>query len=152
MAKEQLAGLLASVLEKGGEGVMLRRRSLFWMPERVSGLLKVKPEFDAEATVIGYILGESGRTGRLLGKMGAAICRMSDGKVFNLSGWTDEQRSLKGDAATAYAVAHPGEQAPEWIVNPFIPRGTRISYLYRELTRDGYPREARFLRLRPEGV
>jgi len=47
---------LNSIVAKGGEGVMLRKPSCVWTPERSHDLLKYKPSNDAEGIVTGFTL------------------------------------------------------------------------------------------------
>lgn len=145
MALETVRDALAIVKETGGEGIMVRRGVDTWVPERSWDLLKVKVENDAEAIVIGYTTGRLTDLGsKLLGKMGAAICRLPNGKTFKVSGFTDAERTFESDE---WAIANPDCEAPEWLNNPSFPRGTQITYTFRELTNDGIPKEARFFRI-----
>jgi hypothetical protein len=43
---------------------------------------------------------------------------------------------------------NPGGEVPLWITNERFPLGSVITYKFRELTRDGYPKEARYHRRR----
>lgn len=61
---------LASILEKGGEGVMIRDPNSFYERTRSNTLLKVKVMHDEEATIIGF---EASKTRPNL--MGAMICK-----------------------------------------------------------------------------
>lgn len=140
------------VCDLGGEGVMLKNPSQFWLPERSYAILKYKPFSDAEGTVVGYTWGkETDKGSKLQGLMGAMILEISAGK-FNLSGFTDEERRMTykdgSDGAFNYGCNHPGELVPDFIHNPKFPRGSVITYKYRELTKDGLPKEARFWRER----
>lgn len=111
----------------GGEGVILRAMNSAWRPQRTHDMLKVKPWFDAEATVIGWTEGKGKHSGRI----GALKLRMPDGKEFDLSGLTDQERMLRHDGAgdpICFQIGHT------------------ITYKYRELTPDGIPREARYYR------
>jgi DNA ligase-1 len=84
---------MKEILAGHGEGLIVRRGADQWIPERVHDLLKLKPWYDGEATVIGYTTGDLTELGsKYLGMMGAVICRMEDGKVFKVSGFTDEER------------------------------------------------------------
>jgi len=108
---------------RGGEGVMLRKPSSFWVSHRSRSLLKYKPFKTAEGRVIGYSPGE----GRLEGMLGALVLLLENGKELKLSGFTDEQR-------TYFKI--------------YYPVGTLIEFKYRELSDDGVPKEARFMRVR----
>jgi DNA ligase 1 len=134
----------------GGEGLMFRKPQSFWTPSRVRTLLKMKGMLDDEATVIGYTAGrETDKGSKLLGLMGAMILSYK-GKTFELSGFTDEERKLvfKADGSSAYDVVSqiPSDRVPDTIHNPMFPIGSTVSFKYRELTKDGLPKEARFWR------
>jgi DNA ligase 1 len=143
--------MLDDIVSMRGEGIMFRRPESYWYPERSKNLLKMKPWKDAEATVIGYTFGERTDLGsKLLGKMGAMICAFNGGKIFQLSGFTDDERKLDSldpsITAEEYGAQHPGEQCPTWVYSPMFPIGKKITFRYRELTDAGLPKEARFLR------
>lgn len=150
-AVQRMNDFLNQVVADGGEGVMLKNLNSLWEPERSYSLLKHKPFHDAEATVVGYTWGrETDKGSKLLGMMGAMILEISPGKRFELSGFTDEERTMRNmdgtDGAFGYGIRHPGEVVPDYIHNARFPRGSKITYKYRELTDAGLPKEARFLR------
>lgn len=148
------------IVEAGGEGLILRDHSSYWKPVRHSGLLKVKPYEDTEGTVIGYTFAEGTdldksltgiETNKLLGLMGSMRLKLDSGVEFDLSGFTNLERELVTDAGPsdsvrAYGVSHPGEKVPDWITHPVHKRGSRVTFKYRELSSDGAPKEARYLR------
>jgi DNA ligase len=154
-AKERFEELLAEICDAGGEGVMLKKPSGLYDCERSHNLLKYKPYKDAEATVLGYQWGkETDKGSKLLGLMGSMILKIEAG-TFNLSGFTDAERImtyLDGTSAFGFGCDHPGEEVPSNIHNPRFPRGSIITYKYREDTKDGLPKEARFWRRRTEAV
>ncbi len=118
-----LQSRLDAVVAAGGEGLMLHRADAAYLTGRQDALLKLKPWQDTEAIVIGYTPG----TGKYRGMTGALRVQMPDGKQFSIgSGLSD---ALRRDP-------------------PAI--GTRITYRYQTLTRDGTPRFARFLRVRED--
>lgn len=143
---------LERVTEDGGEGLMLRQPSSLWTPTRSKQLLKVKKLQDAEGIVIGYTWGrETDKGSKLLGLMGALVLDYK-GKRFELSGFTEEEREMclyEGfGEARSIGLLHPGEQCDNRVHNPLFPLGTKVTFRYRELTRDGIPKEARYLRRR----
>lgn len=114
---------LKSVVQGGGEGLMLHRADAAYETGRSDTLLKLKPWNDAEAVVIGHLPGK----GKYTGMLGALRVRSADGREFSLgTGFTDEQRR------------NP----------PAI--GSEVTYRYRDLTVHGQPRFASFMRLRGE--
>jgi DNA ligase-1 len=109
------------IVALGGEGLMLRKPESEYDPGRSPTLLKVKPQDDAEATVIAHLPGK----GKYAGKLGSLRVRTADGREFSLgSGFTDAQRA-----------------APP-------PVGAVVTYRYRGLTAKGLPRFPSFLRVR----
>lgn len=116
-----LQARLQQVVGAGGEGLMLHRADALWQTGRSDALLKLKPQHDAEATVIGHLPGK----GKYQGLCGALLVEGADGQRFRLaSGMSDAQR-----------------RAPP-------PLGSVVTYRYRERTPGGLPRFASFLRVR----
>lgn len=117
----ELQARLDAVIHAGGEGLVLHRADALWVGGRSDALLKLKPQDDAEAIVIGHLPGKGRNTGRL----GALHVRTPDGREFRLgSGFSDAERD-----------------------NP-PPLGATVTYRHRGLTRSGLPRFASFLRVR----
>jgi DNA ligase-1 len=117
----ELQARLDAVVGAGGEGLVLHRADALWVGGRSDALLKLKPQDDAEAVVIGHLPGKGRHTGRL----GALRVRTPDGREFKLgSGLSDAERD-----------------APP-------PLGATVTYRHRGLTRSGLPRFASFLRMR----
>ena len=142
---------LLQVTKGGGEGLVLRRPSAAWEPKRSWNVLKVKPINDAEGTVVGFTWGRSTDKGsRHLGRMGALILRLEPGvptgapltvRRLELSGFTDEERAVVGEGS----IGDGTDASSEWTCKAF-PRGSQVTFVYRELTVDGLPKEARYLR------
>lgn len=137
-ARDILDTRLQEVSLAGGEGLMLRSPVMPWFPKRCNNILKIKPVRDAEATVVGYRCGK----GKHLGRIGALVVNYS-GKFFDLAGLTDEERTLSDPD---WCIKHPGEVCPAEITSSLFPRGSVITFTYRELTDSGVPKEARYLR------
>lgn len=144
---EHMLSVLDEITTAGGEGLILRAPSLSWTPYRVGKLLKVKPFKDDEGTVVGYVSGRVGKEGRLHGKLGALVLSWKD-KVFELSGYTDAERELDDDVLIDWAINNPGKPFPSTLHSRFerFKLGSKITFRYRELTRDGVPKEARYWR------
>jgi len=146
MARITINAYMEQIIKKGGEGIMLRHPSYPYVCERTRNLLKVKMQQDAEATVIGYTTGRETDLGsKLLGKMGALLVQFEQVK-FELSGFTDEERTFKTEAMTQWATQNPDRECPDWIVNEHFPIGALVTFKYRGLTDKGVPQEARYLR------
>lgn len=113
---------LDDVVAKKGEGLMLHRADALYVTGRNQVLLKLKPQLDAEAKVISYVAGK----GKYQGKMGALLVETPEGIRFKLgTGFKDSDR------------ANP----------PTI--GSQVTYTYSDLTKNGKPKFARFVRIRP---
>lgn len=112
---------LDEVVRGGGEGLVLHRADAPWASGRDGSLLKLKPEDDADATVVGHVPGQ----GRLAGRLGALRVRDDEGREFLIgSGLSDARR------------ADP----------PAL--GRTVTFTYRGRTASGLPRFATFLRER----
>jgi len=119
----ELMQRLDSVIKSGGEGLMLHRADAPYLTGRNNALLKLKPWQDAEAVVVGHLPGK----GKYAGMTGALEIEMPDGQRFRIgSGLSDALR----------------RQPP--------PIGTRITYRYQHLTKNGVPRFPRYLRIRQD--
>ena len=139
------------VVDKGGEGLVLRSPYGYWEPKRSHDALKMKPADESIAEVVSLHFGElTDKGSSLLGKMGALIVRWN-GKTFKIgSGFNHDERelsSLRDDQdPIAIASAYPGQEADPSIECAQFPRGSKFKFKYRELTDDGIPAEARHVR------
>ncbi len=108
-------------VQRGAEGLMLRKVDSIYRSGRSKDLLKVKPYMDAEAMVIGHQAGH----GKYEGMLGALIVEDQSGQQFKIgTGFSDQQRS-------------------------YPPKlGETITFRYHGHTRTGLPRFASFLRTR----
>ena len=125
------------VLDIGGEGIMLKDPQSMYENKRSNYLLKYKPNFDAEAIIIGYKPG----SGKYSGKLGSFICQpllskgdyqvldKVKGHEFATSGMDDAIRE-------SYKMTHP--------------IGTIVTYEYSGFTNKGKPRFARYIRIRDD--
>ena len=117
----ELQLLFESILNKGGEGLMLHRGTAYYQAKRSKDLMKLKKYQDAEAVVLQHLPGR----GRNSGRLGAILVKTEDGIVFKIgSGFSDLER-----------------EAPPAI-------GTTITYKYIGKTKNGVPRFASFMRIR----
>jgi len=117
--KEQFMSYFQFILNKGGEGIMLRMPDAPYFHGRSNYILKVKPTFDDEAIVIGYVPGKN------VGKTGSLKVQLKSGIKFKVAGMPDKYK-----------------------INP-PPLGTVITFTYKGLTKNGIPRHSAFLRVRP---
>lgn len=112
---------LRQIVRSGGEGLMLHRADAVWQTGRSDTLLKLKSQLDAEAKVIAYLPGK----GKYEGMLGALLVEMPNGIRFRLGGgFSDQQRKTPPEI------------------------GSIVTYRYRDLTPQGLPRFANFLRVR----
>lgn len=119
---QKLMSQLANITKNGAEGLMLHRGSSLYKGKRSGDLLKVKPYQDAEAIIIEHIAGK----GKYTNYLGALLVETPSGIRFKVgSGFSDLERK------------NP----------PSI--GETISYQYHGVTKNGIPRFASFLRVRP---
>lgn len=119
--RAELMSRLQSVVEGGGEGLMLHRGGSHYRGGRSDDLLKLKTYRDAEAVVMAHLPG----AGKYRGMMGSLLVEMPSGLRFKIgTGFSDEER-----------------QSPP-------PVGSTITYKYYGLTENGIPRFASFLRVR----
>jgi DNA ligase-1 len=143
---------MAKILDRGGEGCVIRDPKSRWTPKRHTGLLKFKPYKDAEAVVLGYVAGKEGKQGNVLGKIGALKVRTLNLRAnveFEIgSGLTFEEREFASYNDTRFASHHPGEDMPEDANSRHLPVGSIITFKYRELSADGIPKEGRYWRRR----
>jgi DNA ligase-1 len=119
----ELLKLMRRVVSVNGEGLVLHRGDALYQRDRSGALLKLKPQDDAEARVVGHLPGE----GKYAGQVGALLVELPDGRRFRLgSGLKDADRG----------------QPP--------PIGATVTYRYRGFHESGLPRFATFLRVRPD--
>ena len=108
-------------IAKQAEGIMVINGESHYQNNRSNDLIKRKPLFDAEATVVGFTAGK----GKFKGLMGALVVQDPTGREFKIgTGFDMSQR------------ANPPEV------------GEMITYQFNGLTKNGLPRFARFLRVR----
>ena len=114
---------LDEIIANGGEGLMLHHKQATYQHGRNPHLLKLKRYEDAEAKVLAQLPGK----GQFKGMMGSLLVKTSDGTQFKIgSGFSHNER-----------------------LNP-PPPGSWITFKYYGLTRNGIPRFASFLHVRPE--
>jgi len=146
MAEQTLNEFFDVILDKGGEGAILRAPESLWLPKRVKTLLKVKPFTDDQGAVTGFTSGrETDKGSKLRGLIGALVLEYN-GKRLELSGLTDEERRFETEEMTAHAYQNPGADMPLHFQGKHFKIGDVVEFKYRELSDDGIPKEARYLR------
>ncbi len=129
----------------GGEGLMIRKPEAFYLPKRVHDMLKMKRLEDSEGTIIGFVTGRRTDLGsKLRGKIGAVVLKWGN-VVFELSGFTDAEREFATDEGRSWAWDNPETKTTEFQGKHFR-IGDQVTFRYRELTRDGIPKEGRYWR------
>ena len=152
-AAAQVQRLFKKIVARGGEGVVLRDPMEIWRPGRQDYILRLKAEQKGSGKVIGYIAAKEGKTGHLLGLMGALVVKIEDGKQFTLSGFQKHEREVSKEGGPAHQMLsakwvhdHPGELFPGWIRVSAFPLGTIVRFKYEELSVYGIPLKPRYLR------
>jgi DNA ligase 1 len=114
---------LEDIVRKGGEGLMLHKKTAKYQIGRSDNILKLKIFSDDEAVIIGYNAGK----GKFKGMMGSLLVENNDGVTFKIgAGFTNEVRK-----------------------NP--PKiGSQITYKYYGKTKNNIPKFASFLRVRED--
>lgn len=118
---EQIERYFTNTVDQGGEGIMLNIANSPYLPGRQKSVLKIKPYYDAEATVIDHIAG----TGKLKNLMGSLVVRNKQGQTFKIG--------------TGFSLSER-QNPPKF--------GQVITYKYFGLTRTGKPKFASFLRVK----
>ncbi len=115
-----LQRLLDETVAGGGEGLMLHLASAPYESGRSDTLVKLKPHLDAEAVVVDHRPGR----GKYEGQLGALQVQSPEGRRFFIgSGLPDDLRRTPPAA------------------------GTVVTYRYRDVTPNGTPRFATFVRI-----
>ena len=134
---EQMDHYYKSIIDNGGEGIMIKDPESQYQDGRSNYMLKVKPSFDEEAVIVDYKMGK----GKYSKMLGGFICKplinhdtyhvvdQDEKHEFALSGMDDEIREN-------YKMTHP--------------IGTVISYEHSGKTATGKPRFGRYLRIRDD--
>lgn len=149
-AREQVEAEFEKVLDRRGEGVVIRNPNAVWAPKRVPALLKYKPCDDDEGVIVGFTSGrETDKGSKLLGMIGALILDYN-GKRLELSGLTNEEREFENRSRSAFATANPGKDMPAEFQGKHFKVGQKVTFKYRELSDDGIPKDARYMRIRDE--
>jgi len=118
-----LMDVLAAVERDNGEGLVLRRPGSLYIEGESADIQRVVRVRTAEAVIVGHTAGVGNRAGGC----GALVCRLPDGTEFKV-----------GTGLKTKDVENPP------------PVGTTITFGYKLLTKDGVPREPRFIRIRDD--
>jgi len=136
---DQMEYFYKSIIDDGGEGIMIKHPQCLYENGRSSNLLKYKPSFDGEAMIVDYKDGK----GKYKGKLGGFVCKPlinhdtymtiddDPNHEFTLSGMDDE---IRGNYKHTHEV------------------GTIITYECSGFTDKGVPRFGRYMRKRTDVV
>ncbi len=149
LAFEMALDRMKQVCSEGGEGLVLKSPDMAWEPKRLSTILKFKDLHDSEGIITGFTSGrETTKGSKLLGMIGALILDY-DGKRLEIGGLTNEERTFDTQEMIDYAKENPGQDMPEETEGKHFRCGDRVTFVYREHTKEGIPKEGRYFRLRP---
>jgi DNA polymerase/3'-5' exonuclease PolX len=130
--------LMEKMVANDGEGLMLKDPKAHYEGKRSPYLLKLKSEFDDEALITGYDMGQ----GKYEGMLGAFVCspllpevdskrKINTEFSFTMSGMTDKVRK-------DYKKSHPV--------------GTIVTFQFNDRTASGKPRHPRYQRIRTDVI
>lgn len=140
---------MKQVVAEGGEGLVLKDPNMSWVPKREKTILKFKDINDSEGIVTGFTSGrETNKGSKLRGMIGAVILDY-EGKRLEMSGFTNEERTFASDELRQYAWDNPDQDMPAGTQGKHFKVGDRVTFVYREHTKEGIPKEARYFRHRP---
>jgi len=148
-ARAAVESFMEGVMDRGGEGVIIRNPYGHWTPKRVNDLLKYKPIDDDEGIITGFTCGRRTDKGsKHLGRIGALILKYK-GKRLELAGLTDAERAFATEGDRHYANEHPGEDMPAGTQGAHFKLEQRITFKFcGGLSDDGLPKSARYFRNR----
>ena len=130
---EDVSAYISVAQKHGWEGIMLLNPRAYYEDYRSYNLLKVKPKFDMEATVVAHTLG----TGKNSNRLGCLKCRMTwDEKVL---GFTGGRQNFVGKTVY-FGVSGMQDFQREWdYVHKYYPIGKEISFTFLGVTDLGTP-------------
>ena len=134
---KQFKDLYTDIVNKGGEGVMIKDPLSSYEDKRSNYLLKVKPNFDAEAIIMDYSPGKK----KYEGMLGGFVCK----PLIN----HDSFHSIDNDEKHEFTISGMDDEIRQNYKDTH-PIGTIISYEHSGLTDSGKPRFARYIRKRED--
>lgn len=128
-------------LQSGWEGLMFKNPAAQYEPWRSHNLLKWKPEFDTEGTVVGY---EDGKTGKNIGKAAGPIVKIKwDEKILTITGGRAE---MIGREVTC-CVSGWTDSEREWgVMQVNFPLGSEVAFTFKCVSNHGVPQSPNYKR------
>lgn len=123
----EVYSIYEELVNKGFEGVMVKRLDFQYQPKRTTDWMKMKPEEEADGIITGFTPGQ----GKYAGMVGSVNVRFEDGSTTSVSGMTDAVRA----AITA---------EPDYYLGKVL----EVRYMMRD-SQGGY-RHPRWYRLHPD--
>ena len=138
-SEEHLDEMYKSVLQNGGEGIMLKNPDSMYEGGRSTNMLKVKPSFDVEAIVVDYKMGR----GKYENMLGGFVCK----PLINM----DNYHVIDNNELHEFTTSGMDDNIRENYKETH-PVGTVITITHNGYTDSGKPRFARYLRVREDVV
>jgi len=126
--KSQFNSMYKNILNKKGEGIMLRDPDSFYVQKRSKSLLKVKPTNNSNAIIYNFIEGK----GKNIDSLGAFVVQNENKKFKIGTGFTSNMRKKY------------------WSLKNKL-KGKVVTYTHKGVTSKGIPRHPSFLRFRENG-
>ena len=128
-----------TIIDVGGEGIMLKHPLSLYKGGRSSDMLKYKPSFDREAVIVDFKPGK----GKYKTMLGGFVCKplVNHDTYMTIDQDPDHEFTLSGmddDVRMNYKISHPV--------------GTIITYECSGFTDKGIPRFGRYVRIRTDVV
>lgn len=129
--EDEVLAMYSTVRDDGGEGLMVKDHGgLYEADKRTYGWLKVKPEEEADALVVG-VEEATGTTdlnkGQPLGRVGSLVLQLEDGSKAKCAG-------IPHDIGRAW-LADPSLIVGEWIVFTYMERDRKEGYRHPRFER-----------------
>ena len=101
-SKEHLAKMFDEEVRQGGEGLVIRHPKAFYEPRRTKKVMKIKPQHEDDAVVIGHEPGK----GKFEGKLGALLLRWiaRPDVVFRVGGGPGLDEKMRTEYKTQFPI------------------------------------------------
>ena len=136
-SEEQMMDAYEKIIQKGGEGIMLKQGESAYCNGRSPLMLKLKPSFDEEALIVDYTEGN----GKYKKKLGGFVCQ----PLKNM----DTYHVIDTDKNHEFTVSGMDDAVRENYLETH-PIGTVITITHSGRTDSGKPRFARYIRIRED--